>query len=87
MAIILNASQEPDKSKPKIMMKVLVTVPEEFLGASQHEFEARQGWITSMEVRPGGVVIHATLPSGIYDELAEAIKAGTQGRGRIELTS
>jgi translation elongation factor EF-G len=86
MARTVNGSREPDEpSRASIEVKVLITVPAEFLGVSQHELQARQGWITGMEAQQHALLIHASLPSGKYDELVEAITAGTQNRGGIEL--
>lgn len=75
----------PDDSKrPVGEVKVRITVPEEFVGAAQHELIARQGSITGMEAREQSVVIHASLPNGEYDGLVVAIVSDTQGRGKIE---
>ncbi len=83
----LTASGEMEPEKPNRdagEVSIRITVPEEFVGASQQELHARQGLITGMEAREQSVVIHASLPNGEYDGLVEAIVRDTQGRGRIE---
>jgi elongation factor G len=75
----------PDDSKrPVGEVKIQITVPEEFAGASLGELIARQGLITGMEAKEQNVVLQASLPAGEYDGLVEAIVADTQGRGRVE---
>jgi translation elongation factor EF-G len=76
----------PDNSNhPVVEIKVRIVVPEEFVGASQHELIARQGMITGMQAQEQNVVIQGVLPAGEYGGLVEMIVAGTQGRGWMEL--
>lgn len=66
-------------------VSIRITVPEEFVGASQHELIARQGLITRMEAHEQSFVIWAPLPPENYEELVKAIASDTQGLGRVEL--
>ncbi len=86
----LTASGEMEPEKPNRAageVSIRITVPEEFVGASQQELVARRGLITGMEAKGQSLVIHASLPVGEYDGLVEAIAAGTQGRGKIDQTN
>lgn len=73
-----------DSKRPVAEIKIRIIVPEEFVGASQHELFTRQGLITGMQAQEHSVVIYASLPSEEYGGLVEAIVADTQGRGRLE---
>lgn len=85
MPLVIGGEMDPEKpSDPTEELKILITVPEEFAGASQHELSIRQGLITRMEVKEQSVVIFASLPAGEYDGLVDAIILGTQGRARID---
>ena len=76
----------PDDSKrPVGEVTIRITVPEEFVGAAQHELIARQGSITGMEAKEQCLVIHASLPAEEHEGLVEAITVDTQGRGRVDL--
>ena len=82
----LNGLAEPDDpNQVPGDLNVLVTVPEEFVGLSIQELNAREGRIVGLESRGENVSINATLPASLYSALVEAIIAGTDGRGQIEL--
>ena len=86
MAGTLNGSAEPDdQNQAPGEVSVLVTVPEEFVGLSIQELNAREGRIVGIERRGENISINATLPTSLYSALLEAIIAGTDGRGQIEL--
>ncbi len=73
-----------DSKRPVGEIKIRIIVPEEFVGASQHELIARQGLITGRQPQECSVVIYGSLSSEEYGGLAEAIVADTQGRGRVD---
>jgi translation elongation factor EF-G len=86
MARTLNGLAEPDDpNQVPGDLNVLVTVPEEFVGLSIQELNAREGRIVGIERRGENISINATLPTSLYSALLEAIIAGTDGRGQIEL--
>jgi len=84
MSPVLNDMLEPDEpSRDEREVEVCVTVPEEFTGVSLHEIVARGGSIAGIDVQQHGVLIRGSLPVSEYQTLAEAVTAGTQGRGRV----
>lgn len=78
----LSEPGQPDEPKPELALHIVV--PEEFAGMSMGELRSRRGSVTSMDVRSGTVVIRASLSVSEYEGLAEAIRVGSQGRGRVE---
>jgi elongation factor G len=64
------------------VMKVEVTVPEEYLGDVIGQLNARRGEILGMEMRPGGVqAVKAMVPLAEMFGYATDLRSGTQGRG------
>jgi len=76
-------SGEP--GQPLREIKVLIAVPEEYLGASTGELQLLDGWITSMEAHQSSVVLAATLPAANYSSVTSAGRSSTAGRGRVDL--
>ncbi|NLG73391.1 MAG: elongation factor G [Chloroflexi bacterium] len=64
------------------IMKVEVVVPEEFLGDTIGQLNARRGEILGMEMRPGNVqAIKAMVPLAEMFGYATDLRSSTQGRG------
>jgi elongation factor G len=64
------------------VMKVEVTVPEEYLGDVIGQLNARRGEILGMEMRPGGVqAVKAMVPLAEMFGYATDLRSATQGRG------
>lgn len=63
------------------IMKVVVTVPEEYMGDVMGDLNSRRGRIEGMEARMGTQVIHANVPLAEMFGYATALRSRTQGRG------
>jgi translation elongation factor EF-G len=86
MARTLNEWQEPDEANmPSGEWKILITVPEEFVGVAVQELQVREGLINGMEGEQHNFVVRASLPASQYAALVAAIATGTQRRGRVAL--
>lgn len=68
------------------IMKVEVTVPEEFLGDIVGQLSARRGEIQGMEMRPGSVqAIRAMMPLSEMFGYATELRSATKGRGAFTM--
>ncbi len=63
------------------VMKVEVVVPEEYMGATVGDLNARRGRIQSLESRPGMQVVQAAVPLAEVFGYATDLRSMTQGRG------
>ncbi|HOM03163.1 MAG TPA: elongation factor G [Acetivibrio sp.] len=63
------------------IMKVVVTVPEDYMGDVMGDLNSRRGRIEGMEARAGAQVIHAYVPLAEMFGYATALRSRTQGRG------
>ena len=73
------------KASPVILepiMKVDVTVPDEYLGDVIGDITARRGNITGMDAHPGVQVVHALVPLSNMFGYATDLRSKTQGRGQ-----
>ncbi|MDD4832072.1 MAG: elongation factor G [Clostridia bacterium] len=76
------------KAKPILlepMMKVEVTLPEEYLGDVMGNITSRRGNITGIEIRNGIQVINATIPLSTMFGYATDLRSHTQGRGNYTM--
>ena len=72
------------KAKPVLlepMMKVEVTVPEEYMGDVIGDINSRRGRIEGMELRSGAQVIRGFVPLSEMFGYATDLRSNTQGRG------
>lgn len=72
------------KADPVILepiMKVEVTVPEEYMGDVIGDINSRRGRIEGMEARSGAQVIHGYVPLSEMFGYATDLRSRTQGRG------
>lgn len=72
------------KAKPILlepMMKVEVTLPDEYLGDVMGNITSRRGSITGIELRNGIQVINARIPLSTMFGYATDLRTQTQGRG------
>jgi elongation factor G len=68
------------------IMKVEVTVPEEFLGDIVGQLSARRGEIQGMEARPGGAqAIRSMMPLSEMFGYATELRSATKGRGAFTM--
>ena len=72
------------KANPVIlepMMKVTVTVPEEYLGDVMGHVTARRGRVEGMEAHGNAQIVHAIVPLSEMFGYATTLRSSTQGRG------
>lgn len=72
------------KADPVILepiMKVVVTVPEDYMGDVIGDLNSRRGRIEGMEARAGAQVIHAYVPLAEMFGYATALRSRSQGGG------
>lgn len=73
-----------DKCSPAILepvMKVEVTVPEEYMGDVMGLLSSRRGRIEGMDSRAGAQIIRAKVPLAEMFGYSTTLRSGTQGRG------
>ncbi|GIQ70321.1 elongation factor G [Xylanibacillus composti] len=73
-----------DKCSPVLLepiMKVEVTVPEEYMGDGMGMLNSRRGRIEGMDSRAGAQVIRAMVPLSEMFGFSTTLRSGTQGRG------
>lgn len=73
-----------DKCKPVLLepiMKVEVTVPEEYMGDVMGMLNSRRGRIEGMDSRSGAQIIRAKVPLSEMFGYSTTLRSGTQGRG------
>jgi len=63
------------------IMKVIVTVPEEYMGDVMGDLNSRRGRIEGMEARAGAQVITANVPLSEMFGYATTLRSRSQGRG------
>ena len=67
------------------IMKVAITVPDEYMGDVIGDVNARRGQIQNTEVRTGAVQINAFIPLSNMFGYATALRSKTQGRGQYSM--
>ena len=73
-----------EKCNPVLLepiMKVEVTVPEEYMGDVMGTLNSRRGRIEGMEARHGAQIIRAKVPLAEMFGYSTVLRSGTQGRG------
>ena len=76
------------KAKPVLlepMMKVEVTIPEEYMGDVMGDINSRRGRIEGMEAVNGAQVIRAFVPLSEMFGYATTLRSRTQGRGNYSM--
>ena len=67
------------------VMKVVVNVPEEYMGDVMGDLNSRRGQIQGMEARAGAQEITAHVPLGEMFGYATELRSRTQGRGQYSM--
>jgi len=67
------------------VMKVEVTVPEEYMGDVMGDLNSRRGRIEGMEAQSGAQIIRAHVPLAEMFGYATALRSRTQGRGNYSM--
>ena len=78
---VKEAMQKASPALLEPMMKIEVTVPEEYMGDVIGDINARRGRIEGMEPRKGAQVINGYVPLGEMFGYATDLRSKTQGRG------
>ncbi|WP_027626613.1 elongation factor G [Clostridium lundense] len=76
-----NAMAKADPVLLEPMMKVEVTVPEEYMGDVMGDINSRRGRIEGMEAQSGAQVIRSFVPLSEMFGYATVLRSRTQGRG------
>lgn len=77
------------KANPVIlepMMKVVITVPEDYLGDVMGHVTARRGRVEGMEAHGNSQIINAIVPLAEMFGYATTLRSSTQGRGTFMMT-
>jgi elongation factor G len=67
------------------IMKVAVTVPEDYMGDVMGDINAKRGQITGMETRSGATQVDATVPLSTMFGYSTDLRSRTQGRGTFTM--
>ena len=67
------------------IMKVEVTVPEDYTGFVNGDFNRRRGQVMEMDDVGGGKIIRATVPLAEMFGYSTELRSGTQGRGNYSM--
>ncbi len=76
------------KASPTLLepiMKVVVTVPEEYMGDVMGDISSRRGQISGMETRSGATQIESLVPLSEMFGYATDLRSRTQGRGNYSM--
>ncbi|MCI2058714.1 MAG: elongation factor G, partial [Oscillibacter sp.] len=76
------------KASPTLLepiMKVCVTIPEEYMGDVIGDLNGRRGQILKLEARPGAEQIDANVPLAEMFGYATDLRSRTQGRGQFTM--
>ena len=79
------ACQKADPTLMEPIMKVSVTVPDEYLGNVIGDLNSRRGMIQGQEIRSGAVQVDALVPLGEMFGYATDLRSRTQGRGQYTM--
>ena len=80
-----NAAAKADPILLEPMMKVEITMPEEYLGDVMGNVSSRRGNISGIELRNGVQVVNALIPLAEMFGYATDLRSRTQGRGNYTM--
>ena len=78
---VKEAMRKADPVLTEPIMKVVTTVPDDYLGDVIGDFNSRRGQIQSMEPGNGATEVHAVVPLANMFGYATDLRSKTQGRG------
>ncbi|MCY9806621.1 elongation factor G [Lentilactobacillus senioris] len=81
-----NAAKTADSVILEPIMKVDISVPEEYMGDIMGQVTARRGRLDGMEDRAGAKVIHSFVPLSEMFGYATTLRSASQGRGTFTMT-
>ena len=79
------AMRKADPTLLEPIMKVCVTVPDEYMGDVIGDLNSRRGQILQLEARPGAQQIDANVPLAEMFGYATDLRSRTQGRGQYTM--
>ncbi|MPM78026.1 Elongation factor G [bioreactor metagenome] len=79
------ACRKADPTLQEPIMKVSVTVPDEYMGDVIGDLNSRRGQIIKLEARPGAQQIDAHVPLAEMFGYATDLRSRTQGRGQYTM--
>ena len=79
------AMRKADPVLQEPIMKVVVIVPEEYMGDVIGDINSRRGQILGMEARPGAQEINALVPLSEMFGYSNDLRSKTQGRGQYAM--
>ena len=79
------AARKADPVMLEPIMKVVVTVPEEYMGDVIGDLNSRRGLISGMEAVSGAQQINAMVPLSEMFGYATDMRSKTQGRGQYTI--
>ena len=79
------ACRKADATLLEPIMKVCVTVPDEYMGDVIGDLNSRRGQIVQLEARPGAQQIDAHVPLAEMFGYATDLRSRTQGRGQYTM--
>ena len=80
-----DAMKKADPVLLEPIMKVSVTVPEEYMGDVIGDLNSRRGMVQGMESLPGAQRINANVPLSEMFGYATDLRSNTQGRGQYTM--
>ena len=80
-----NAAVKADPVLLEPMMKVEITMPEEYLGDVMGNVSSRRGNVSGIELRNGVQVVNAFIPLAEMFGYATDLRSRTQGRGNYTM--
>jgi elongation factor G len=80
-----NAMKKADPVILEPMMKVEITVPEEYMGDVMGDVNSRRGRIEGMEAQAGAQIIRGFIPLSEMFGYATSLRSRTQGRGNYSM--
>ncbi len=80
-----DAMRKGDPAILEPIMKVDITVPEEYMGDVMGDVSSRRGRIEGMEARNGAQIIHAYVPLAEMFGYSTDLRSNTQGRGNYAM--
>ena len=80
-----DALQKGDSVLLEPIMKVEVTMPEDYMGDVIGDLNSRRGRVEGMEDIPGGEMVRAMVPLSEMFGYATDLRSSTQGRGNYSM--
>ena len=79
------ACQKAEPTLLEPIMKVVVTVPDDYMGDVMGDLNARRGQITGSDIRNGTAVIESRVPLSTMFGYATDLRSKTQGRATYSM--